>query len=174
MTNTKDQLKKLDDNKLIDVVKNYRQYGYDDELRELAISILNQRGISRQELELMGSFENKSYAQAQELFSAFKRHSKIAFAFYILVFLMNVLLPMMRSNTETLNLILLLINYGALIGYLIFLFKSFTNQNQFYRVSGEGYGTQGVLMYLLLGMPFYIFMYFYFRDQMKEKMQHIR
>lgn len=38
MTDKIERLKKLDTDKLIDVVKNYRQYGYDENLRNSAIS----------------------------------------------------------------------------------------------------------------------------------------
>jgi hypothetical protein len=48
------------------------------------------------------------------------------------------------------------------------------NQNQFYKAINKDYGTEGALLYLFLGMPFYIFMYFYFRNQMKEKMKEIK
>ena len=43
-------LKTLDNSKLIDVVKNYKQYGYDEETRNSAISILEERGVSIQDL----------------------------------------------------------------------------------------------------------------------------
>mgnify|MGYP001182670474 CR=1 FL=1 len=40
----KETLKKLSDSKLIDTIKNQHQYGYSDELKELAILILSERG----------------------------------------------------------------------------------------------------------------------------------
>lgn len=48
------------------------------------------------------------------------------------------------------------------------------NQNQFYKTIGQDYGTEGVMLYLLFGMPFYMFMFFYFRNQMKDKMKEIK
>ena len=39
-----DILNKFDNDKLIDVVKNYKRYGYDDELRDYAINLLGERG----------------------------------------------------------------------------------------------------------------------------------
>ena len=49
-----DILNKFDNNKLIDVIKNYKQYGYDDELRDCAVNILEGRGWSREELQQFG------------------------------------------------------------------------------------------------------------------------
>lgn len=172
--NNTDRLNKLDDNKLIDVVKNYRQYGYDNELRAAAISILNDRGITKEQLQLTGDFENKTYDYAQELFNSFAKNSKIAFILYAILLLTNILVPIIASNSESLGIFTLVVNWGALIGYFVFLIKSFINQNQFYKAINKDYGTEGALLYLLLGMPFYIFMYFYFRNQMKEKMNEIK
>jgi hypothetical protein len=174
MTNNTERLNKLDDNKLIDVVKNYRQYGYDDELRTTAISILNDRGITKEQLQLTGDFENKTYDYAQELFSSFGKNSKIAFVLYGILLLTNILVPILAYNSETLGLFTLILNWVALIGFIVFLIKSFMNQNQFYKAINKDYGTEGALLYLFLGMPFYIFMYFYFRNQMKEKMKEIK
>ena len=39
-----DILKRFDNDKLIDVVKNYKRYGYDDEIRDYAIRLLEERG----------------------------------------------------------------------------------------------------------------------------------
>lgn len=174
MTDITEKLNKLDNNKLIDVVKNYRQYGYNDELRAKAISILNERGITKEQLQLTGNFENKTYDFAQELFRSFIRNSKYAFIFYVLLLVTNILVPIIFSNSESLGVFVLVLNWGSLIGYLIFLIKSFINQNQFYKATNQVYGTEGVLLYLFLGMPFYFFMYFYFRNQMKEKMNDIK
>ena len=45
--------------------------------------------------------------------------------------------------------------------------------NQFYKLINEDYGTEGILIYLFLGMPFYILMHFYFKNQIKDKMKEI-
>ena len=174
MTNNAEKLNKLNDSKLIDVVKNYRQYGYDDELRASAISILNDRGITKEQLQLTGDFENKTYDFAQELYNSFEKNSKIAFVLYGILLLTNILIPILASNSDSLGLFTLILNWVSLIGFIVFLIKSFMNQNQFYKLINKDYGAEGALLYLFLGMPFYIFMYFYFRNQMKEKMEEIK
>ncbi len=169
-----EKLKKLDTNKLIDVVKNYRQYGYDENLRASAFSILEDRGITKEDLQLTGNLENRTYDLADDLYKSFSQNSKIAFILYGILLLTNILIPILSRDSDTLGLITLIINIGSLIFYFIFLIKSFLNQNQFYKAIGKDYGTEGVLLYLFIGMPFYIIMYFYFRNQMKEKMQEVK
>jgi hypothetical protein len=174
MTNDPDRLNNLDNKKLIDVVKNYRQYGYDENMRANAISILNERGITKEQLEITGNFDNNTYDYATELYESFSKSSKIAFVLFLIVLLTNILIPIAAVNSEIMASLLLLLNFLVLIGYIIFLIRSFMNQNQFYKTINQNYGTEGALMYLLLGMPFYFLMYFYFRKQMNEKLREIK
>lgn len=174
MTDKQERLLNLDNDKLIDVVKNYRQYGYDDQLRETAINILADRGISKEQLQITGSFENKTYDYANDLFSSFLKNSKIAFVMYLVLFSSRILIQIIPDDSVGLAWTLLITTILSFILYFVFLIMSFMNQNQFYKAIGQDYGTEGALLYLFLGMPFYMFMYFYFRNQMKDKMKEIR
>ena len=174
MTNKHERLLKLDNDKLIDVVKNYRQYGYDDQLRETAISILADRGISKEQLQITGSFENKTYDYANDLFASFLKNSKIAFVMYLILFSSRIIIQLIPDNSVGLAWTLLIVTILSFILYFVFLIISFMNQNQFYKAIGKDYGTEGALLYLVLGMPFYMFMYFYFKNQMKDKMKEIK
>ena len=55
-----DILNKFDNDKLIDVVKNYKRYGYDDELRDYAINLLGERGWNREDRssDLSNAYQN--------------------------------------------------------------------------------------------------------------------
>jgi hypothetical protein len=174
MTNDSDRLNNLDNKKLIDVVKNYRQYGYDENMRSTAISILDTRGITKEQLEITGNFDNSTYDYATELYESFSKNSKIAFVLLLIILLTNILIPIIALNSELIASLLLILNFLMFIGYIIFLIKSFLNQNQFYKTINQDYGTEGAFMYLLLGMPFYFIMYFYFRKQMNEKLREIK
>lgn len=167
-----DKSETLDNSKLMDVVRNYRQYGYDEKLRAKAISLLEDRGVSKEHLKLSGNFTNQSYDFAIQLYGAFSRNSKIAFILYGIVFVSNIFISVVPDRLETLGLLGLFVNIGALLLYFAFLIKSFMNQNEFYSAIKQEY--DGALIYVFVGMPFYIFMYFYFRNQMKEKIKEIK
>jgi hypothetical protein len=81
---------------------------------------------------------------------------------------------MLPNESVALATTFLIASFLAFILYIVFLIISFMNQNQFYKAIGHDYGTEGALLYLFLGMPFYMFMYFYFRNQMKDKMREIK
>lgn len=170
---TKERLEKLDNSKLIDIVKNYKQYGYETETRELTISILENRGISEQELKLSGNFTNANFEFASKLYESFTKSSFIAFVFYGLRLVLIILMVLFNIQTEGYIGIVDGFNILLGIGFLFFLIKSLIYQNNFYTAVGDNYGVGGALIYLFLGMPFYIFMYFFFRKQMKEKMNSV-
>lgn len=172
MKNSIDRLLKFDNNKLIDVVKNYRQYGYDDELRNAAITLLKERGISKEDLQLTGNFTNRNYDRAGELYSAFGRNSAIAFCFYVSLIGSRIFLAIFLEDSESYTLFFAVLTLISLILFCVFLFKAFQNQSDFYKILGKEY--DGALGYLLAGAPLYFLAYFYYRSQMAEQMKEIR
>ena len=171
MTDKEEKLKNLDTRKLIDVVKNYRQYGYDENLRLRAISILEDRGITKEQLEMTGDLVNRTYDFAEDLYKSYVKNSRIAFVLYCVVILILILFPILSIDPEIRGFSVL----GLFLLYSAFLVKSFIKESQFSKAIGQDHSTtEGFFVYLFLGMPFYIFMYFYFRNQMKNKMTGIK
>ena len=60
-----DILNKFDNDKLIDIVKNYKRYGYNDALRNYVINLLEERGWSREDLQRFGYLTNNNYDEAE-------------------------------------------------------------------------------------------------------------
>lgn len=168
-----ERLNNLNNEKLIDVVKNYRQYGYTNELRKSAISILEERGIHKEQLQLTGKFENTTYNKAKEIYTSFHRNSKITFTFYTILLVLNILAPILLTNIEYPLTIITVLGWTSIILYFIFLLKSFINHHQFYKLIDKNSETESIFIYVFLGMPFYIFMHFYFRKKMKEEINEI-
>jgi hypothetical protein len=165
----KERLAKLETAKLIDVVKNYRQYGYNDEIRNYAITLLEKKGISTSDLQLTGNFENAKYEYVGQVFNSFNKNSKIAFIFYAGFVCIRFILPHLLTRTESINILLLIAYILSFVVFFIFLLISFLDQSKFYKLTGDDYGADGALVYLFIGMPFYIFMYFVFQKQMRER-----
>ena len=167
MENILERLKRLNDLKLIDTVKNHKQYGYDESVRNSAILILEERGIDIEQLKLSGNFKNHNYENAQRIYDSYRKNSLTAFIVYILSFIIQV------NIFDIGGIIMLIINTLIMILYLIYLIKSFISQSNFYKAIGKDYGVSGAFLYLLLGMPLYFIMYFFFRNQMKEQLRYI-
>ena len=169
-----ERIKKLDVNKLIDIVKNYRQYGYNEDARNYALSLLEKQGISKTDLQLTGNFENTSFNYANDLLEAFRKNSKLAFVFYVASIILKIISVWFSPQSGFGNTVLFIALILSAVLYLIFLIRSFFNQSEFYKTTGEDFGTDGALVYLLLGMPFYFFMYFVFQKQMNERLQMVQ
>ena len=83
-----DILNKFDNDKLIDIVKNYKRYGYNDALRNYVINLLEERGWSREDLQRFGYLTNNNYDEAEKQYKAYKRNSLIGICIIVyLIFL---------------------------------------------------------------------------------------
>ena len=174
LTELQKRLERLDENKLMDMVKNYRQYGYSEDIRSYAVGLLEQRGVTITDLQLTGNYENKTYDYASDILSAFNKNSKLAILLYGIILVLKIIDTWFTPTTHAGGTYLLLGFIICPLLYLLFLVKSFSNQSEFYKLTGDPYGAEGAVMYLLLGMPFYIIMYFIFQNQMKERMKLIQ
>lgn len=139
-----DILKRFDNDKLIDVVKNYKRYGYDDELRDYAISLLGERGWSKEDLQQFGYLTNWDYDEAEKQYKAFNRNSLIGIC--TLVFSGGILA----------------------IVYIIFLFRAYQNVTKFYRALGRSKDEDETIN------AFSILTYFHIKEKMKEELKGIR
>lgn len=139
-----DILNKFDNDMLIDIVRNYKRYGYDDELRDYAINLLEKRGWSREDLQQFGYLTNYDYDEAEKQYKAYSRNSLIGIC--TLVFSGGIL---------------------AVI-YLIFLLLAYRNVAKFYKALGRN-EDEGVL-YNIHG----VLAYFHLKGRMKEELKGIR
>ncbi len=174
MENKTERLKNLDNAKLKDVVKNYRQYGYNEEIRDSAIEILESRGYNIEDLKFSGNLENRSYDQAEQYFKLFDKQSKLAFMFYLLILIVKILTPTILTSTELIQLIIVIAFWLSLIGYIITLIKSFISQSKYYKLVGKEDNQLSPGLFFTVGMLLYIVMYFVFRKQIKDDINMIR
>lgn len=136
-------LRRMDNDKLLDIVKNYRQYGYEEELRNEAISLLGERGWSEEELQMFGHLHNYDYDTALSSYNSFRRNVKLGYAIAIV-------------SLGTLSLISIICFYLA-----------YRNQAEFYRALGKE--DESDLFTDILG----VLSYFHKRNRMKEQLQGI-
>ncbi|MDD4210140.1 MAG: hypothetical protein PHI52_07385 [Bacteroidales bacterium] len=174
MEKQKEKLKHLSTDKLIDVVKNYRQYGYDEAIRDAAIALLESRDIDMESLKLRGDFTNTSYEEAVLYFNAYKKQSATAFIAYILAILLWFLHAIMGNRMETLGLILELAFWMLMIAFMIAFIKSLISRNRCYKIIGKEENGLYLLLFFLFGMPAYIILYFVLQKQMKEDLKKIK
>ena len=139
-----DILKRFDNDKLIDVVKNYKRYGYDVEIRDYAINLLEERGWSVEDLKTFGYWENSDYEEALIQYKAYCRNSLIAVC--VLVLSLCMLAPI----------------------YLVFVFMAYRNVCKFYQALGRK--EEAVFSFDLC---WHVLLFFYLKEKMKEELKGI-
>lgn len=170
-----DKLNRLDDNKLIDIVKNYRQYNYSTDIRNSTIEILENRGVKINTLKEQGNFENRSYDDAETHYKSFEKNSILAFTFYGVILVLKIITPLAISkNSEITLMVTVIMFWGALIGYFITLIKSFISQSKYYSLIGKKDNQLNPGLYFSVGLLFYAAAYFVFRKQVKDDINLIR
>ena len=170
---TNEKLKSFDDQKLVDIVRNYRQYGYSDDIRNNALSILESRGIDLEELKLRGDLANSTYDAAKQEFEAFESASKFAFIFYILAVILRIVTSLAKDN-EVLQLVFIILFWLSTMVYIIFLIRSFICQSRYYNLIGKKENQQIPWLYFTFGVFLYVVMYFVFRKQVRDEINEIR
>lgn len=174
MTDYTSRLQAYQSEKLIDIVKNYRQYGYEEDIRNAALKILESRGVSLEDLELRGDLNNKTYDEAKSYYDQFEMFSKKAFLLYGISLLVWIAMPVVARLDEMAEIFFMIGLLGLIGGYLLLLIKSFISQFKYYKVIGKAESQLNAGLYFTVGMVFYIVMFFIFRKQMKDDINLIR
>jgi len=172
----KEKFQLLKSDQLIDVVKNYRQYNYSEGERQVAIEILQQQGISVEELKLSGNFENTSYIAASKNFKKLKRNTNYAMVLYLMSIVFSIIIPLTEnslSRSNTFVSILYILNIIIAITFFIYLVKSFIAHSKVNKALNQKMELDVALIYFFVGIPLYILFYFYIMSSMREKMKVI-
>jgi lipopolysaccharide export system permease protein len=160
---------------LKDIVKNYRQYGYTEEVRSAAIQQLNLKGFSEMELKLSGDFENLKYSQALEAFnefSSFSRKSLIAY-FTTLVCFVGIIV---FNNVETSFSAVLkfIFDVSLIISMLLFYFftiRTLFSYSRFQKLVGKQQDITSWIIFLIFGPAIYVLLHISFKKKMKEELE---
>ena len=173
MKETTDKLKALKNEELIDVVKNYRQYQFDQTLRNYALKLLEDRGVGIENLKQSGNFENKTYQVALKHLNNFQINAKKAFIFQIAVIISFIVV--LLGYWIPYSYIGLLVTPIAFILFYVFLIRSYFDRENFYKTIGQKMiFSQNGLARLFLGDLTYMGSYHYYLSKMKDEMEMIR
>lgn len=150
------KLQHMQTSMLIEVVKNYKQYGYTDQIRESALLILQKRGINEQSLKLSGNLHDFKYEDARDEYRKFVTNSYIALALFILSFL----------SFSSIALVSMFIYVIA----LLFMGFSFNNTKKLSKLLNDKTIDYSVV-FIFLSVFLYFILFFVISSQIKEKMK---
>ena len=155
-----EKLNSYENEVLIKIVKDAKQYGYTDEYRNKALKVLESRNISQEELLLNNNLYNVDYNKVEELHKQYKIFSRITFFVYLIMLGISFL-----GKPETIVSIIIVMVI-AVIFYSV-LFKSQLLLDEIGTIMDKKVDLN---LYLVIaaGFPFFILFYFYNRSYLKE------
>ena len=173
MNDSKEHFQTFSDNRLIEIVRNAKQFGYDDKIRNAALQVLAERGISEEDLQLTGNLSNYKFDYARTVYNSYVADSATAFFSYAAFLVFKVIIIFHLVNIDPSGWFALVLGPVLFILFLLFLVKSFMDHLNFYKAIGRELGLGDQIIFFIIGMPLYVFMYFFYKKQMREEMRMI-
>lgn len=157
--------------KLFDAITNYESLGYTEATRYEAVTLLNSRGISTQELVEKHMFKSNAFITSQKLAKDYKDHSKFAVTLYIIGIALLILFFVFKNNKlPSLESASIQLSVVALILYIIYYIKSILNINTFYKHINIPKRKPNIV-FIILGLPLYVITFVFLRFKIKEDLK---
>ncbi len=167
------ELDTYENDKLIDVVKNFRQHNRSLNYKQTALAVLNSRGISELELKMSGNLSNLNYESAAQHYIDFKENSKLGLALNIVTITLGLGGAILNNNEfPVIGKILTTIAIVSLIFFLIVFQKTISKQSDFYKLIEIKFFKKSFVS-ILLGMPLFYLYRMYFIKKMEEDLNKI-
>ncbi len=166
----KDKLTQMSNEKLVDVVKNFQRYGYDESVKKEALELLSSRGFNIDDLNLMGQEKTANFEAAKINLRQFNRFSWLAFIFYFLSVSVSIWFVAIKHYDPVAETVAKLCLYAV---YITFMALSIVRLKNYYELSKVDDFSTDILIYVVVGMPLYIFAFFYIRSKLKEGLDRI-
>lgn len=164
----------FDNSTLIQIVKNHRDFDYKYEHKNSAISILNERGITVQELRLAGHLSSRKHDEIISLKNEYEEDSKLAFIFYIIMAPLNILAGVFNNNgPQFLAIVFFVLGIITFLICLIALIKSISKHIDLFKALGKSRSANGAILYFL-GLPLYFIFYFIQKNQIESELFKVR
>lgn len=168
---SKEEVEKLEsygDERLKDIVKNYKVYHFSEDFRIAALRVLNSRGITQAELKKAGNLYNEDYLELEYLHSTISNLFLTTNIFFILMYIFPIATAIVNNNvnSETLVITLLVITLSAILMFYVSLFRLDKRLHKINSITDND-GNLPMYAFLFLGPVFYFFFYFQYKNQIK-------
>ncbi len=170
--NTKN-LEHFENDKLIDLVKNYRHYGLGISHKANALQVLSKRGITELELKLSGNLSNESYESGIRHMQDYHENATLANYAHIALLVFGIS-GLILNNNGLPALGKIMVTIGVLSALLFFILfpKVLKNQSEFYTLLKKKFMTHNVV-FIILALPLFFLYRLYFNKKMNEDLTKI-
>ena len=163
----------FENDKLIDLIKNYRHYGLTLAHKTNALKHLKKRGITELELKLTGNLSNESYESGVRHMEDYHENATVAYYAHLIVLILGIGGFILNNNGfPTVGSIMIALAIIALILFLILFPKVVKNQAAFYKLLKKKFMTHNVV-FIILGLPLFFLYRLYFNKKMNEDLTKI-
>lgn len=170
--NTKN-LEHFENDKLIDLVKNYRHYGLGISHKANALQVLTKRGITELELKLSGNLSNESYESGIRHMQDYYENATLANYAHIALLVFGISGLILNNNgLPTLGKIMVTIGVLSAVLFFILFPKVLKNQSEFYTLLKKKFMTHNVV-FIILALPLFFLYRLYFNKKMNEDLTKI-
>ena len=153
------KLNSINEESLISVVKNYKQFSYSNGFRIKALKILEQKGISQEQLLESNNLYNLEYLKLVSFSDLYKKQTLLALLFNLLSYTVIINLS---------NLLVLIFGFISVILMYYFLYKSSETLNEIKRITKREDSFVPPFIAYFFGLVLFIFIFSYNRYRLKE------
>ncbi|MDG1778686.1 MAG: LptF/LptG family permease [Flavobacteriaceae bacterium] len=163
----------FENEKLIDLIKNYRYYGLTLAHKTDALNLLKERGITELELKLTGNLSNETYESGVRHMEDYHENATVAYFAHLLVLILGIGGFILNNNgAATVGSIMIALALIALVLFIIVFPKVLKNQAAFYKLLKKKFMAHNVV-FIVLGLPLFFLYRLYFNKKMNEDLTKI-
>ena len=164
---------RFENDKLIDLVKNYRHYGLSITHKTNALQLLEQRGITELELKLSGNLSNESFESGVRNMEDYHENATLANYAHLTLLIFGIGGLILNNNgLPTVGKILVTIGIFSVLLFLVLFTKVLKNQSEFYKILKKKFMTHNVV-FIILALPLFFLYRLYFNKKMNEDLTKI-
>lgn len=164
---------RFENDKLIDLVKNYRHYGLSITHKTNALQLLEQRGITELELKLAGNLSNESFESGVRHMEDYHENATLANYAHLTLLIFGIGGLILNNNgLPTVGKILVTIGIFSVLLFLVLFTKVLKNQSEFYKILKKKFMTHNVV-FIILALPLFFLYRLYFNKKMNEDLTKI-
>ena len=164
---------RFENDKLIDLVKNYRHYGLSITHKTNALQLLEQRGITELELKLSGNLSNESFESGVRHMEDYHENATLANYAHLTLLIFGISGLVLNNNgLPTIGKILVAIGIFSALLFLVLFTKVLKNQSEFYKLLKKKFMTHNVV-FIILALPLFFLYRLYFNKKMNEDLTKI-
>ena len=164
---------RFENDKLIDLVKNYRHYGLSITHKTNALQLLEQRGVTELELKLSGNLNNESFESGVRHMEDYHENATLANYAHLTLLIFGIGGLILHNNgLPTVGKILVTIGIFSVLLFLVLFTKVLKNQSEFYKILKKKFMTHNVV-FIILALPLFFLYRLYFNKKMNEDLTKI-